>query len=325
MPITARPPSAVLSAPDQGVTLSADEGTNTLVAVGEPRMLDQIERLLKTLDVRQPQVMVEAFVVALSRDNTLDLGVELQKLGVNGTTLGRLSSLFGLGSPDPGTGVLPPPSGLGLSGVVLDPKSYSAMLHALETVNKGRTLTVPHVLVNNNQQGKLDSVLQTPFTSTNASTTVATTSFGGTQDAGTMISVRPQIAEGDHLRLEYDVTVSAFVGAASNPALPPPRQQDKIQSIVTIPDGYTVVVGGLDIESDTTTTAEVPWLGRIWLLGWLFRSDTKETKHSRLFVFLRANVMRRENFEDLKFLSGVSTSAAALDDGTPRSEPRFIR
>ena len=79
----------------------------------------------------------------------------------------------------------------------------------------------------NNQQATLDSVLEQPYASTNASNTVTTTSFGGTKPAGTQLTIKPQIAgggEGDHLLLEYSVSLSAFVGAAANASLPPPRQ-----------------------------------------------------------------------------------------------------
>jgi len=307
------------------VSLSADEGTNTLVAIGDGRVLAQIEKLIADLDVNQPQVMLQALALALSDSDALDLGVEIQKLGVKNEIQGRLSSLFGLGSPDPASLTLPAPGGTGLQGVVLDPGSFSAVVSALQTLNHGRTLTIPRVLVNNNQQGRLDSVLQTPFQSTNASTTVATTSFGGTVDAGTTISMRPQISEGDHLLLEYDVSISSFVGDATSPSLPPPRQQNKIQSSVTIPDGFTVVVGGLAIDSDTRATSQVPFLGSIPILGELFKNRSNTTTTSRLYVFLRADVMRGAGFELLKYVSDQDKAAAELDDGTPRMEPRFIR
>jgi type II secretory pathway component GspD/PulD (secretin) len=310
---------------EHGVSLSADSGTNTLIAVGDVHVLDQIEKLLQTLDVRQPQVMLEALVLALTDSQARELGVEMQKLVTSGSVQGRLSSLFGLGAPDPGTGGLPLASGTGFTGVVLDPGSFSALVHALETLNHGRTLTIPRVLVNNNQQGRLDSVLQTPFQSTNASTTVATTSFGGTQDAGTTITVKPQISEGDHLLIDYDVSVSAFVGEATSPSLPPPRQQNKIQSSVTIPDGYTIVVGGLQIDSQTSGSSQLPWLADIPLLGWLFRSTTENTTHSKLFVFLRADVMRGESFEFLKYLSDDARRDGEIEDDGPTVEPRMVR
>ena len=65
--------------------------------------------------------------------------------------------------------------------MVLSPGDFSVVLKALQTLNKGRTLSLPKVLVNNNQQATLDSVLQQPFVSVNASNTVATTSFGGSK------------------------------------------------------------------------------------------------------------------------------------------------
>ena len=58
-----------------------------------------------------------------------------------------------------------------------------------------------------NEEATLASTLQTPFASTNASNTVATTSFGGTFDAGTTISVKPQVADGDQLVIDYSVSV----------------------------------------------------------------------------------------------------------------------
>jgi len=319
------PKGSVRSLTTENLSLSADEGTNTLIAVGDGRMLAQLEPLIASLDVRQPQVMVEALVLALTESDALDLGVELQKLGVNDEVIGRVASLFGLGSPPASGSTLPAPTGSGFQGVVLDPGSYSAIIRALEVLNEGRTLTIPRVLVNNNQQGRLDSVLQTPYTSTNASDTVATTSFGGTVDAGTTITLRPQIAEGDHLLLEYDVSISSFVGDSSDPAIPPPRQQNKVASTVTIPDGYTVVVGGLSIESDTQATSQVPWLGDIPFLGWLFESSSSTKSTTRLYVFLRADVQRGLGFEQLKFLSDQAKDQSALDDGTPKVEPRFIK
>ena len=200
-------------------------------------------------------------------------------------------------------------------------------MRALETLNHGRSLKIPRVLVNNNQQGRLDSVLQQPFSSTNASNTVATTSFGGTLDAGTTITVRPQIAEGDHLLLEYDVSVSAFVGDSSDPALPPPRQQNKVQSSVTIPDGYTVVVGGLsDRQRGARDIAGAVVVPDPALGENSSRAARTRPRATKLYVFIRADMMRGLSFEYLKYLSSDREGRRpALDDGPPRMEPRFIR
>jgi len=307
------------------VTLTMDEGTNRILAIGPSRTLDELGRLIESLDVQHPQVLVEALVVTLTESQARDLVVSLFAQGDVGQFVGRVSTLFATGLPNASGGALPSPSGTGMEGVILDPGSFSGLLRALETVNEGRTLTVPKVLVNNNQTASLDSILQTPFTSTNASTTVATTSFGGTMDAGTMVSVTPQITDGDKLLLEYSVSLSAFVGDSADPTIPPPRQENRLQSVATIPDGYAVVVGGLEIESDTDAETRVPFLGRLPLLGFLFKSKSASSSRSRFFVFLRCTILRHAQFEDLRYLSQDDLGMAGIDDDWPTVEPRIIR
>ena len=202
------------------LTLTADEGTNTLIAIGEPRLLAQVETLLATLDVRQPQVMLEVMLVSLTQAQTLDLGIELERVLTHADdTKIRLASLFGLSTS--GAAGRSVGDAAGFIGTVLNPGEFAVVVRALQGVNSGRSLSAPQVLVNNNQQATISALLQQPFVSTNASTTVATTSFGGTQDAGTQLTIKPQIAAGDHLILDYSVTLSSFVGALGNAALLP--------------------------------------------------------------------------------------------------------
>ncbi len=307
------------------VLVSADVATNTLFATGDASLLDKLEGLIKTLDVIASQVMLEVLILNLSDSDAVDLGVEIGGIKDQGTIVG-LSSLFGLGAPDPAAAIPLLPSLSGFTGVVLNPGDFSVLVNALQVLNKGRALNIPKVLVNSNQKAKLTSVLQTPFLSTNATTVVATTTFGGTQDAGTTIEVRPQIAEGDHLVLEYSIVLSTFVGPASDPSLPPPRQQNNLQSIATIPDGYTVALGGLETTSKTEGFSRVPFLGRLPLIGWLFRTESTLTSHSRFYVFIRASILRGADFQHLKFLSDVEVKHdIALESGWPQVEPALIR
>lgn len=311
------------------VTLTVDKGTNTLIAVGEPRVLEQIERLLVTLDVRQPQVMLEVLLVTLSDGQTMDMGVELQKLSISGGTLFRLSSLFGLGTTTGGGDRDGPTGASGFTGVVLNPGDFSVVLRALETLNDGRAVSMPRLLVGNNEQATLDSTVQQPYASLNASNTVSTTSFGGTQDAGTVVTIQPQIAEGDHLLLQYSVSLSAFTGPASNPALPPPRQQNRVQSTASIPDGFTVVVGGIEIQNKSRAVSQIPFIGSIPIIGEAFKSRNKSDSRSRFYVFIRANILRGSGagggFEDLKYASERGVRDAGVDDGWPELTPRVIR
>jgi general secretion pathway protein D len=184
---------------------------------------------------------------------------------------------------------------------------------------------MPKMLVSNNQPAELNSVLQTPYASTNASTTVATTSYGGSLDAGTQITVTPQIAAGDQLVLDYTISLSQFTGSAADPALPPPRQENKLKSIATIPDGFTIAVGGLEIDTEGQMKSSVPLLGRIPVIGALFSDQSWSSSKNRFYVFLRCNVMRASSFEDLKYASQADMASAEIEDGWPKLEPRVMR
>jgi type II secretory pathway component GspD/PulD (secretin) len=207
----------------------------------------------------------------------------------------------------------------------LDPGKFSAVLRAVEDVTGGRTMTMPRMLVNNNETATLGSVLESPYTSTNASTTVATTSFGGSSEAGTTIQIKPQVAAGDSLVIDYDISLSGFVGEAADPALPPPKQSTSLKSVVTVPDGFAVIVGGIEQDIETKGESRVPFLGEIPLLGALFSSSKTNRSKSRFFVFLRCNVMRSHSFEELRYVSSEALYEAGLDDGWPRLRPRVIR
>ena len=321
-PVTPLPATA-LRAELGRLVLSADATTNCVFAIGDESLLDKLEGLLKTLDVISSQVMLEVLILNLSDSDATDLGVEIRSIKDSGTIV-SLTSLFGLGAPNPAAGLVPPIAS-GFTSVVLNPGDYSVLLNALQVLNRGRALNIPRILVNSNQKAKLASVLQTPFLSTNATQVVATTTLGGTQDAGTTIEVKPQIAEGDHLTLEYSIILSTFVGPASDPSLPPPRQQNTLNSAATIPDGYTVALGGLETTSETEAINQVPVLGSLPVIGWLFSSESKKVEHSRFFVFIRASILRSSDFQHLKFLSDVEMHRADVDPGWPEVEPILIR
>jgi len=310
---------------ERGIVLTADSGTNRIIAFGEGRLLDELAPLIETLDVATSQILVEAMVVTLTESETRDLAFELRKRGMNDGVSYELASLFGLSGVDPLTNVLPSASGTGFQGTVLDPGNFSAVIRALETVNDGRSLTMPKVLINNNESASLGSVVQAPYLTTNASNTVATTSYGGESSAGTQIQVQPQVADRDQIVLDYDISISTFVGESADESLPPPKQENKLQAVVTVPDGFTVVVGGLELEVEGDASTQVPFLGDIPLIGYLFKSNSKSSSKSRFYVFLRCTVQRGGQFQDLRFRTQQVLESTGLPNDWPKLEPRVMR
>lgn len=263
-------------------------------------------------------------MISLTDGQSRALSVELDKLGSLSGGATRLSSIFTGGS----SGNLAATPGAGLTASYINVGDFSAVLRALEAVNSGKSTSVPSILVTNNEQAVFNSVAQQPTSSVSTDTTSTTTrGFTGFQDAGTRISVKPQIAEGDHLALTYNIELSSFTSNPTSDGLPGARQQNTVSSVAMVPDGHAVVVGGIDLNTDTDDTSRTPVLGELPVFGWLFRSSKVTHDRTRFFVLIKANIMRDAGFGELKYLSNrsVEQNQLSIDDGWPVVEPRVIK
>lgn len=306
-----------------GLRLAVDDAMNAVIASGRPAALERVGALVAELDVLQPQVLLEVVLVSLSEGESRDLGVEIQaRLGTSGTLVG-LGSLFGLSSVDP-SGTVPTVGGNGGSAVILDPGDFSVVLRALETVSDGRSVSTARTLVNNNESANLSNTVSEPYAEVVFDDGDSITGFGGAESAGTTISVTPQIASGGFLVLDYNISLSAFLGEAT-PGLPPASQSTSISSVATIPDGHSIVVGGLELLNRSESESRTPVLGSIPVLGGLFRSESGSNSRTRFYLFIRATVMRSPGFERLRYLSDVRAGEVGVDTGWPEVEPVIIR
>ena len=119
--------------------------------------------------------------------------------GSRGRPGGPANAVLLVSTADAATGALTLTPGVGFNGILLDPDSVNVVLRALASEGRSEVLSAPRVLVNDNATASLSSVAESPFTSVNASDTVATTSFAGYASAGTTVSVSPHISEGADL------------------------------------------------------------------------------------------------------------------------------
>ena len=240
-----------------------------------------------------------------------------------------VGSLFGLSEATDDTlnrGL--PANANGFGGLILNPGDYAGVIRAIENVTQGRSVIRSRVVVANNAKANISGVVQEPFTSLNSGQTVSTTSYGGTSDAGTQISIMPQISPADFLTLTYTINQSAFLGAplvSENGVLPPTKRSDSISSLVTIPDGFCIALGGLTNTTNSQSEAKIPGLGDIPVAGALFRQDSTKTSDSRFYVFIRAAIMRDTQYRDLRQASEPSQREAQLAPDEPRPEPQMIK
>jgi general secretion pathway protein D len=306
--------------------IMADETSNTIIVIARPSMHPVYEKLIKRLDVRRPQVLIEATLVTLDTTNEFKLGVEFAKTSkVDGGKGKAITfSQFGLSTADPSTGSITLKPGVGFNGALISTDIANVILQALKNDQRVHVQAQPTVLVNDNATGKLISQQEEPYVTVNASNQVALNTFGGYSSAGTNITIKPQISEGDNLKLEYEITLSSFNGTGSA-GLPPARQTNSLKSEVTIPNGNTIVLGGLTRDTQDDDVDRIPVLGEIPILEYAFSNRRNTVRKSTLFIFIHAVILRADKFEDLKVLSNDAARNAGLPSDFPTSDPVGIR
>lgn len=322
-PAESSPAAPTMTARTKDAVVTADVNTNTLIVIAPPAVQETYEQLIAMLDKRRPQVMIEVTLVTMDASDSISLGVEMARLN-QGDNPSLIFSSFGLTTINQATGTLALIPGAGFNGILISPDTVSAVVRALASSAKARVVSAPRVLVNDNATAMLSGISEAPYTSINASATVSTTSFAGYASAGTTITVTPHISEGDHLQLEYSITLNSFTGSGSTIA-PPPRQTNSINSQVTVPDGYAVVVGGLRRKNSSDSSPRVPLLGDIPVLNYLFGSRSNTASDSTLFAFIRPVILRDDQFEDLKYLSDRDWETAGLSAGAPSNDPLLLQ
>jgi type II secretory pathway component GspD/PulD (secretin) len=313
-----------------GARISADVATNSLIVLAPASIQPIYERLIRSLDLRRPQVMIEAEIVAVDTSNNFSLGVEVSIGDRTGIKKLYKFTSFGLSEVDPISGMLTPNPGLGFNGVLLDPDVADVIVQALSRHTRVKVLASPKILVNDNQTGTLESVASFPFSSINVVNTIGSSSLGGEQQAGTIITVTPHINEDNHLQLEFDVEFSSFEGdpipsgGEFGGVLPPARRIDRVGSVVTIPDGKTVVVGGLKRTRDIESFSGVPWTEHIPVLRELTSLTGTEQRCISFFLFIRPKILRDSQFRDLRYLSDLEIQEAQVPGDAPVSRPLII-
>lgn len=322
--------------PTSPAKILADLESNLLFAVVEQRQVASLDRLVEMADQQVREVLVEAAIFALSESDLLAIGTRLQALDFGSGSGSQLDVGFDE-AVVPVSGTLPvdlASNGFNLIG--LNSMEWSATLSALERRTGSSSVTLPRITVANNDEATLSSTLESPFVAVNASDTVATTTFGGSLSAGTVLTVRPFVMGGDRINVEYRVSVSSFVGDPAAPQLPPSRQISEFGSQLQLRSGEGGLVGGLVLQSSQTSRAGVPLLSRIPLVGSLFGDRSDSGDSTRLFLLLRASVAPLEEGADAasggldnplrplgarEFAELLRGGSAAVSEGSTLADP----
>lgn len=299
-------------------TVAYEPGSNTLVisASGETQLA--LEQIIRRLDVRRPQVLVEAIIVEISDTTAKELGVEFAIAGLNGKNVPLLSSNFSRAAPNI-LGVAAIAAGAqdgftveeqanlvsslvgldggigGISGVSND-TLYSVVVNALETDEDSNILSTPFVTTLDNVPATFLVGQEIPIT-TGESLGLGTTNVNPfrtfeRKEVGIKLEVLPQISEGDVIRLEIKQEVSSIAGAITSLSSDFVTNKREIETTVLANDGEIIVLGGLLQDDEQIDLAKVPILGDIPVIGRAFQSKGKSRKKTNLMVFLRPKIIR---------------------------------
>ena len=297
-------------------TISAHEPTNSIVISADYEMLEAMERVVAALDVRRPQVMVEALVVEMSDDAVDELGLQFVVSGTDGSIpfattnysrsapnmLALTGALAGAGelSDDVASDLQSSAisSLLGLEGIsiggggVSGDTLFGVILNAVKSDVTSNILSTPMAMVVDNETASIIVGQEVPVTTGSAVGSDLTNAFVTIErkDVGVQLDVTPQIGEGDVVKLQLKQEASNIAGSASSGEIITNKRS--IETTVLADDGEIIVLGGLVEQTRSLSESKVPLLGDLPAVGNLFKSRGDNVTKTNLMVFIRPTIVR---------------------------------
>ncbi len=290
------------------VSVWADTQTNALVINAPPKIMRATMQIIDKLDIRRAQVLVEAIIVEVIIDKSKELGVSVAVEG-SGTDapiavtnfpdflagIVQLGSASGGGVVDP-TGLIGEGGTIGVGRITDDGVSFAAILRAVEGAADTNLISTPSIVTTDNEEAQLNVGQDVPlvsgsFSNTGGSGAVNPFQTVNREAVGVKLAITPQINEGDSMVLTVSQEISSIAQSAAG-AVDLIINKRTIDTTVIVDDGEILVLGGLLEDVLRESDQRVPVLGRIPLLGVLFRSRKTEKLKTNLMVFIRATILR---------------------------------
>ncbi len=309
------------------ITIVADENTFSLIVYASKKNQEWIGNLIKNLDKRRPQVLIDVTLVEVDKADAFEYDLNIianTERAVVGNVGSGLTALATGITDDLELGFNRDTTHAGETRGFYSSKHIQALITAIQEKNYGRVLAKPKVLVNDNEEGKIITSATTNIaitgTSTTDSTSITTKTFQP-YSADIQLVITPHISEGDLLRLEVSMKREDFDPDTLGEERPPDQTKSEINTTVTVPDGKTIILGGLIKLAQAKGGEKVPLLGDIPLVGALFRNVQNTSETSKLYIFVKANILRPGS--DLMGLTQLEDISQKNRDAFERSEKEF--
>ncbi|MEQ9771151.1 type II secretion system secretin GspD [Pectobacterium jejuense] len=286
------------------ISIKAHEQTNSLIVNAAPDIMRDLEQVIAQLDIRRPQVLVEAIIAEVQDADGMNLGVQWanKNAGVTQFTNTGLPITTMMAGADQfrrdgtlGTAATTALGGFNGIAAGFYQGNWSMLLTALSKNSKNDILATPSIVTLDNMEATFNVGQEVPVLA-GSQTTSGDNVFQTVErkTVGIKLKVKPQINEGDSVLLEIEQEVSSVADAASSSStdLGATFNTRTVNNAVLVSSGETVVVGGLLDKSTNESASKVPLLGDIPVLGYLFRSNSTETKKRNLMLFIRPSIIR---------------------------------
>ncbi|MBI1823479.1 MAG: type IV pilus secretin PilQ [Nitrospirae bacterium] len=295
-------------------TVSVDGRSNTLIIKDSPEGVDRIANLVKSLDMKTPQVMIEARVVEASTNFTRELGIQWGGEYVNGNYLVN-GGAFKTNSTD--TFLTPLTGGIGASGgpfavnlpATVGPGSGGSIglsyiasnllldlqLSAMQDTGKGKILSNPKILTLDNKEARISSgteiLIPTATLVTNGTSTGGTATGSSATSGVTTIQAKLELVVTPHITPDHQILMHIKTEKKEpdyNRQIQniPPLATRTAETDLMVKNGATVAIGGIYTKNESLNENGIPWLENIPILGWLFKKQNKGDQQAELIIFI---------------------------------------
>lgn len=291
---------------EKQLDIQADEATNSLVITAPPALMRSLEGVIRQLDIRRAQVLVDAIIAEVSERKVRELGVQwvvfdrsAQTSPIGGTNFNNV----GTNLVDIAQGVinqelvgLTPGLAFGVGKLGSDTLNFAAVLQALAGDGDTNILSTPSLLTLDNEEAEIIVGQNVPFvTGSFTSTGAAAGSVDPFQtiqreDVGITLRIKPQINEGNAMVMAVEQEVSSI--SSSGQASDIITDKRSIKTNILAEDGQVIVLGGLIEDRVRESEQKVPFLGDLPLLGYLFRAKQTNKDKVNLMVFIHPTILR---------------------------------
>jgi len=279
---------------DRG-TVSYDQRTNVLIVKDVEEILDKSEQLVDYLDTQTPQVLIEARIVEATSTAALGLGIEWGShhtyTDANGHPTNAIFPYnLGVGANVAVPGPADPTGTLGfMFGSVGMINDLNLTLNVMESDGKIKIVSSPKVATLDNKEAMIQQGTSIPITTRGTGGDVTTKYV----DASLILKTTPHITADGSILLNIEINKSEPDWSNSNYLGEPSIIKKEAKTEILIKSGDTVVIGGVYTNLTSKTKRQVPLLGRIPVLGWLFKSEESRVERSELLIFLTPRIMNK--------------------------------